>query len=233
MKRLCYFIITGIAISVICSCKKSNTNKGLSSINIVNATTGVSSVVINFSDTAIPYYLNQDSITYGAYRQYGIPSGANPIVIVASSDTLKSLWKGTFNTTTGAIYSFYLSGTGSTIDTTMARDILPIYADSSAGVRFINLSAGAKALTINLQGNTPDQKEFPDLGYKQISNFKGYVANGSAPNYTFEIRDEATGDLLTTVTWNYTVFKNTTMVIGGSTDPNSTMPINAFPVNNF
>jgi hypothetical protein len=107
------------------------------------------------------------------------------------------------------------------------------YSDSISGVRFINLSQGSKPISINLQGNLPAQAEISGLAYKQVSVFKTYPDTNGISSYNFEIRDQASGNLLTTFSWNFTLFKNNTLVITGSEDPSIGTPVNVFPVNNF
>lgn len=235
MKRI-FSIGMCIFIGVVgMSCKKeSNKTYSTSSITVINGIQGGPSIVATFSDTIMPFYLNQSPISYGSGKEYGISSGSTPLMIVSSDDTSRPFCSGPINLKPGEIYSLYVAGQGKAVDTLLMQETIPVYNDSVSGGRFVNLSAGSLTVSVNLQGNSTTQAEFSNLEYKKVSAFKSYSANSAAPgNYIFEVHDQATGDLLTTFQWNYTLFKNSTLVISGSTDPASPTPISVFPVNNF
>jgi len=172
MRRIQYFLILSTVIAA-SSCKKSNFgSSGIASINIINASTDLPSVIVNFSDTTLPFYLNQAPISSGSNLEFGVPSGPNPLIVVSSSDTVKPVYRGTLNLEAGGIYSLYLAGQGGVADTILTKDVIPVYADSSVGVRFINLSPDSKPISVNLAGNDPTKAEFSNLAYKQEMGFK-------------------------------------------------------------
>ena len=230
-KNIILFLVT--IPGFILSCKKDNTVPIDSSLDIINAAANIPSVVVNFSEAAIPFYQNQAFVYYSSSLEYGFPSGVTPIVIVSSSDTTKPIFQGNLNLAAGGIYSLYLIGQSQKPDTFLMEDNIVNYTPDLAGVRFINLSPDSGPISVNIQGNAATQTEFNSLAYKQISDFKTYDASVQYGNYTFEVRDQATGILLTTFAWNYTGSKNNTLVISGSVDPASTTPITVFQVNNF
>jgi hypothetical protein len=234
MKKIRYFLKIFVCFVTLPSCQKSNTPGGAAALNIIDAGINLPTLYISFADTAGNYYLNQAQISYGSSIEYGNPAGILPLTLIAVNDTLKPAWRSTLNLKVGGIYSLYLSGLGGVPDTLFLRDTIPTYSDSSVGARFINLSSGGGPISVNFQGNYPNQNEFSDLGYQQITPFKTYSGLSSVGGaYNFEIRDQASGNLLCTFQWNFTIFKNNTLVICGSEAQNSSTPISVFAVNNF
>ena len=217
---------------------------GTSSLTIVNAVNGSNPLVTDFAalngkgviEATLQYFSTANEIPYMSFWQSGSYIGPTSLSLCQISDTLAFLWSGTLTLPVGSLHTLYLCGDTSHIDTAFEIDMIPYYpnSDSVAGVRFINLTSGSQPMSVNIQGNPPTQTEFSNLSYKQPANFKTYIANSNAPGfYNFEIRDIATDSLLTTYTWNYTLFENQTIVIAGSENSNSNYPIIAFTVNNY
>ena len=217
-------------IALCYACKKTDSVQTLSSLNIVQAAVSVNSIAVSFATSPIPFHQNQAFISFGSSAEYGLQPGKNPLVIVSADDTTKSLVSASFDLKPGKIYSFYLAGQAAQIDTLFMQDIIRVYTDSSAGLRFINLSPDSKPVSINLVGNPSSQTEFAGLGYKEISAFKSYSATSSVGGvYNFEIRDQASDSLLTTFSWTYGLQKNNTVVISGLEASGLTL----FQVNNY
>ena len=229
-----------VAVAILQGCHKSNnTITAPASLNIINAIATSQYVIPVLGTTdSIQYFSSAQSIYYGSTQLYSPISGANIIYVVQGTDTAdpkQRLFNGTLNLLAGGIYSFFLSGDTTKADTLFVQDNIPYHADSAVGVRFVNLSSGSQPISVNLAGNLPTQTEFSGLGYRQASSFKTYVANSSiaGDQYVFEIRDQASGNLLSTYTWYYTRYKNNTLVISGSEDPASSTPLQVFSVNNY
>jgi len=126
------------------------------------------------------------------------------------------MFRGNLDLKEGGIYSFFLLGESKSLDTLFIKDIITNYTDSSAGIRFINLRIGSQPMTVNLKGTYPSQSEFTSLGFKQFTGFKQYNGKKGAPTrYTFEIRDQTSGNILSTYNWTYTRGRNNTIVIAG------------------
>jgi len=221
--------------TIIAACHKSNgTDDSPASINIINAIPDGNSIVPVFGNELVRYFSSAQTISYGGFALYSPLSGSGNLSITQISDTNRNLFNGKLQFAPGGIYSFFLTGDTLKPDTLFVKDQLVNYADSSVGVRFVNLSPDSKALTINLIGNDASQTEFEPMGYKGISSFKKYTADINVPGfYSFEIRDQASGDVLTTFDWYYTLHKNNTIVIAGSVDPASSTPLNLFQINYF
>ena len=230
-----------VSVAIVMSCHKSNnTITAPASLNVVNAIPALNGqlilTVVGTSDST--QYFNVPRIYYGHTQLFSPVSGTNAIYVVQGYDTTnpkQRLFNGTLNLASGGMFSFFLSGDTTKIDTLFVQDNIPYHPDSTTGVRFVNLSAGSQPISVTLLGKDPTQTEFIGLGYRQISSFKSYTANSSVAgkNYTFVIRDQTTGDSLTQFTWNYPVFRNNTLVISGSEDPASSTPLQVFAVNHY
>jgi len=237
--HLTVVVVTVLLFAAI-ACKKDKVTPAPASVTVVNAMPDNSSIVPMFgTDTGGRYYNspsygnNMIPVYYGTSQLYSPVAGATSLLVVPSTDTGFKIFNGSLTLKSGDIFSFFLAGDTAHADTLLVKDNIPYYTDSSTGVRFVNLSVGGKSLTINLDTD-PANMEFPVLGYKGITDFKKYsAAAGPGGAYNFEIRDQASGDLLTTYTWFFPMFKNNTIVISGSTDPSSPTPLIVFSVNNF
>lgn len=237
MKLLKYIIFTFVISAIISSCKKDSSNiSTASALNVINASQSSPAVSVNFTLNPINFSLYQVPISYGSSAEFGNPSGSLPLVLISSADTLKPIYKNTLNFPAGSIHSLYIIGNANQPEMMLSEDKIPSYQDSTSGVRFINLAPDSQPITINLQGNPPTQTEFPSVAYKQISDFKGYSAKSafSANGYTFEIRDAATSNLLTTFTWNFKpFFCNELVIYGLENNTSGNFPINVLQVNYY
>lgn len=229
-------------LSVSIACQKAKIIPAPASITVVHAMAGGNPIVPKFGDdTAGRYYKGPTSgntmvkVSYAASQLYSRVAGTTSLSVVPSTDTLFKIFNGSVDLQSGSIYSFFLSGDTAHADTTLIVDNIPYFADSSTGARFINLTIGGKAITVNLTSdltNTP----IATLGYRQNSDFMKYPATLAAgAAYKFTIRDQATGDSLGVYSWTYPRFKNSTIVIAGSTDPAPppTMMLKVFSVANY
>jgi len=222
------------------SCQKVKVVPAPASFTVINAMATSNPIVPRLgADTAGRYYNDPSGnsmirLGYGSSQLYSLVAGTVPCLVVPSTDTGFKIFNGSLNLASGGIYSFFLSGDTAHADTMIVRDNIPYYGDSSVGVRFVNLSIGGKAVTVTLMGDDPNNLQFPAIGYQGITDFKKYNAGASVGgNYQFVIRDQATGDSLTSYFWSYALYKSNTIVISGSSDPLSPTPLNVFSVNNY
>jgi hypothetical protein len=231
MKYLPCIFIAGALLAV--SCKKNNTDVPLlASVNVVHAVVNAPTVKVNTTGATVTYLTFADSINYGAAKAYAIPGRANvPFAIVSTKDTTKPLFNASFAIGEGETYSLFLAGQYPQCDTVWVRDYISNYTDSLVGVRFINLSPNSSAININIKGNTG--LEATGLAYKQITAFKTYPAKSTNGSYIFEVRDAATGNLLTTFTLTIARFHNHTLVIKGLAGATGTNALGIFAENHF
>jgi hypothetical protein len=223
------------------SCRRSSgPTISPASINIINAMPNSNPVIPVFNDVGpLQSFGEAQTVFYPFSMLYSPLSGMNTLYIVQNTDTTpielkQKLFAGTLTLKAGAIYSFFMSGDTTNPDTLLVQDHIPIYNDSSAGIRFINLSAGSQPMCVTMTGNSVNQLEFTGLSYKSISRWNAYNANSSIPGYyNFTIHDLATGDSLTSVTWSYAAFRSNTMIICGSEASGSSMPLQVFQMNNY
>jgi hypothetical protein len=220
------------------SCKKefSVVNPvSLSSVTVINATTGSGGIIPNFAKSPVQYFAYANVVGYGSFYEYSIPSGATPVSVWQKTDTIHVVFKGTFTLQSQGIYSLYLCGDNLTSpDTLFTHDILAYHSvtDSVAGVRFVNLSPGSNPVSVDIQGNA-NGSEVSSLAYKKITSFKIYTDTNENPNpstgYIFEFRDQASGNLLATYTYNNIArFRNVTIVLYGDPGNQSTFQVNNY-----
>lgn len=215
-----------LTIIEISACKKQVINPGTtSSLTIVNAVVGSKPLVTNFSssDTLPNYYRNALRLNYGGWNinnQLGAYSGNQSLRLYQYPDTLEHsspLFNLTLDLPSHSIHSLFLTGTVSSPDTLFTTDKLPYHpaSDSSIGIRFINLSPGSSAISINISGYN-NGSEVNNLNYKGVTGFKNYAATAAVDSYTFEIRDATTGDIIS----DYTLSGVNNGAIGINTDQN-------------
>ncbi|HZY37575.1 MAG TPA: DUF4397 domain-containing protein [Mucilaginibacter sp.] len=240
-------ILAAYFFSSLFSCKKeaySNNGSPTSSLTIVNAIVGSSPLIADYygDKNVSTYYSTAPSIPFGSSNEYGITSGSVPFVIYQQSDTTNAVYRNSITLAGQGIYSLFLSGSTTTPESIITTDHPPYHpaADSTVGVRFINLSPGSSPVSVNIQGKA-NGSEVQTLAYKSITSFKNYPATYNVSQYIFEFRDAGSGNLLSsftisginygddgdTNTNNYR-WKNITIVLDGL--PGSQ---GAFQVNNY
>ncbi len=209
-----------------------------SSVIVVNAVINASPIVPDFSNEPVQWYSNAETVGFGSYYEYSIPSGLIPMEVSQSTDTLHNIFSGTVQFQPHQIYSLFLAGqvdqTGqSNADTLLTIDNPPYHSisDSTDGIRVINLSPGSNPISIDIQGN-PNGSEVGGLAYRAVTAFKNYLATSNVSQYNFELRDSATGNLLATWSYSVTPFQNVTIGLCGSAT-NTNFPQQSFIINNF
>jgi len=235
-KAMPLLLLIGFAFG---SCKKSDvTLTPLASLNLVNATVNLGTVKANFTNlsnktTSQLYSQITTTVAYGSNLIYSVLSNKNvPLTIVATSDTTKPVYTGSLNLATGNTYSLFLAGQTGAVDTIMTRDVLPIFDDSSCGIRFINLSYNSSPIVVT-QSASPTVNDFSSLAYKQYSSFKTYSAKSANSTYLFQVRDAIAGTLLGTYTLSTPYFHNVTLAWIGQTGGSGTVALKVIRVNYY
>jgi hypothetical protein len=203
MKQISYLLIV-VTIAII-SCKKDAIKTApLASINITNAI--VSGATAKFGS-------NATTIANNNYTQFTLNAGASIMYVYPSDDSLHPYFNGSLIANQGEVYSLFLAGIATSVDTVLIKENIPYRTDSTAGIRFINLASNNGALNIT-QSTTPTVNEVTGLGYKSYTEFKSYPGlYNSAP--TFQVR-KADGTLLTSFAFTTSTvprFANVTLVI--------------------
>lgn len=236
MKQL--LMIAGAAI-LAASCKKSTVETSpLASLNIVNASVNVSAAKVNFTGPGGANYYNLITTTtaYGANTAYGVNANTSvPLSIINSPDSTKIIYNGVLNFSNGDLYTLYLAGQATAVDTILRKEpTLPTYQDSSCGVRFINLSYNSSPITVTLStAATTPITEFTGLAYKAQSVFKAMSATVANNTYTFQVRDAGTLALLGSYTLTVPRFFSCTLAWIGQTGGTGTAAVKVQRINNY
>lgn len=203
---LIFVSLVGLAFS----CKKNEIPVHSSgSIVIVNA-------ILN--GKAVKFGSNTTVISNNSYAYYNLPTGSPEIYLWPVGDSLNPYYTSNkdFVIEQGDIYSLYLAGSIASPNAILVKEFIPIRNDSTAGIRFINLSQYPSSLNITL-ASSPGTDELSSLSYKGITEFKSYPALYNS-TYTFQIRDVSTKEILTTYSFQPSTiprFANVTLVIRG------------------
>jgi len=241
-------ILTAILISFIfTSCKKEAyivKANPVSSLTVANAIVASNPVIVNpYGDKYVStYYSTSPQITTGSSVEYNIASGNIPLKIYSVSDTGHAVYNNNITLSPQRIYSLFLCGQTGSTESVLTTDDPPYHpaADSTVGIRFINLSPGSSPVSVDIQGKA-NGSEVQSLAYKSITSFKNYPATYNISQYVFEFRDASSGALLTSFTisginygddgdtnTNFYRWKNITIVFDGLSGSQ-----NAFQVNNY
>jgi len=200
--KLLYITLAMLWVLSDVSCKKDGNPKtsGASSLTIVNAVVGSTSLLPNFnSNVPLAYFSTATQIGYASSLEFGSYVGNVPLALYDYTDTTKAIFKSTLAIPAYSIKSLFLTGTLTAPDYLFTTDQVPdlAFADSLCAVRFVNLSPGSNPVSVDIQGG-PNGSEVSSLSYKNITSFKKYSAKWNIPDYNFEIRDVSSGVVLAT-----------------------------------
>ncbi len=236
MRKFKWILMILVAAASITGCKKSTVDiTPLASINIVNASVNVAAAKINFTGPVSPNYyaLITATTAYGANTAYGVLAGTTvPVTIINNIDSTIAIAKANLQFSTGDLYSFYLAGQSTAVDTILRKETIPTYQDSSCGVRFINLSYNSSPIAVTLS-TTPTVNEVSSIAYKAQSSFIKYNANLANNTYTFQVRDATTLALLGSYTLTVPRFFSCTLAWIGQTGGTGTAATKVQRINNY
>lgn len=199
LSLLSMLVITG-------SCKKQQTvESNFAVLHIVGIIKDNQYVVTNFKGAQpLSNYLGASRI--GTFQaafpgKYFITEPQQPLAFYAFPDTMpgsKPVLNMTLQLQKDALYTLFVAGTTSALDTVLVKENLPVIPvkDSVSAVRFVNLMSGAP-VSVNLKGQ-PHGSAIQSLPYKGISAYAHYPIRHYITRYEFEVRDVATGNLLVT-----------------------------------
>lgn len=221
LKKISLFIC---ALALVTACKKSTVETtSLASINIVNASVNVAAAKVNFTGPGSPNFYAQITTTtsYGANTVFGVLGNTTiPMTIINNTDSTKAIASANLQFNNGEIYTLYLAGQSTAVDTILRKETIPSYpaSDSSCAVRFINLSYNANPISVTLStAATTVIPEFTSLGYKSASVFKKMDATVANNTYIFQVRDAGTQALLASYTLTVPRFFSCTLAWIGQT----------------
>ena len=136
------------------------------------------------------------------------------------------MFNSVLNFTAGNLYSLFITGTDTASpDYVFVQDTVTQRTDSTAGIRFVNLSAESNPVSIDIKGQA-NGVVVPSLTYKGITGFMSFPATSAISSYIFEFRDVIGGNLLASYTLsgvnthsptvaNTVLFRNLTIALIG------------------
>lgn len=212
MKYLNQLITFLYAIIILASCKKDKIETlGITTMTTVNAVVGGGGMKLG--SQAI-------TIANNNFAQLSLLAGSNDLYAWPVADSLHPYFSyPKFFSEHREVYSLFVCGQVGSVEGIIIKEDIPYRMDSTAGVRFINLSPNSKPLNITLS-TTPTINEVSNLEYKQYTEFKSYPGLYNS-TYTFQIRDASTASpapplaTFTLTTSTVPRFSNVTLVIRG------------------
>jgi hypothetical protein len=207
MRHFATLIFLLFAFEVFISCSKSSSAPStVAAVSVVNANVGSQGIIPNMWASTpglnypFTYTNNGQTIGFGSVNEFSIIAGKSLISFVQATDTTAPFFSETIDFKVGDIYTLFVAGNNTNPDTMFVQDIIPHlpYADSSTGLRFVNLVQG-ESITVDIQGSTGNVAT--GLSYKGLAGFTQFSANSAeqATGYTFEFRDAESDSLLTTL----------------------------------
>jgi len=184
LHQLTIWIILIIVISF-SSCKKvSIATPEMAAFTIGNFVVGGTSV----RQGSIPILTTNNS---SVSPVLGLIAGENNFYVWPIGDSLHPYYtQSKFVCEANAVYTLFLHGPVAASEGFIVKENIPYRTDSTAGIRFINLSPNSTPLNITLSTST-SVNEVSNLAYKQYTEFKTYPALYNS-TYTFQVRDATT-----------------------------------------
>lgn len=203
------YLFCYIFLFILCiSCKKEELNVvTLASINISNAVVGGTPLKFGSNTLLVP---NNGNASYSVKLQ------SDNIYVYPLGDSLHPYFNQSMSLENGGMYSLFLSGQANAVEALWIKETIPYRRDSVAGIRFINLSPNSPSVRVALAA-TPDEIEFDNISYKQITDFKTYPLLSTSGPYTFQVTDAGTNAVIASYTLTVPLprFQNITLVLGG------------------
>ncbi|AOM80228.1 DUF4397 domain-containing protein [Pedobacter steynii] len=203
-----------LSISLLCfafvSCKKNDEAAVISHLTLFNAMPGNIKLMPSFKGTdPLERYASAQLFYYATFNElgkYAITKEEQPLTVYSYPDTLptsKPLFELNLKIKKGSINRLYFTGTAAHPDYLLSTFVPPAYtaADSTFGIRFLNLSYQSKPVNVYLVSNG-ERKEVEGLAYKAGTEYKRYAAPLETGDYIFEFRDQETQKLLASYTTN-------------------------------
>jgi hypothetical protein len=214
MKLLNQILLLMIVAIIISSCKKDEIKTpALTSLTVGNFKISGKAVKLGSNATTVA-----NNNTNGT--QMALLAGENNLYFWPVGDSLRPYFvQNKFITQDREVYSLFLCGDTLSQDGILIKENIPYRTDSTAGIRFINLSPNSTPLSITLS-TSPTVNEVSNLAYKQYTEFRSYPGLYNS-TYTFQIRDASTqSPLAPRTTFSLTAstvprFANITVVIRG------------------
>lgn len=139
------------------------------------------------------------TINNNAFAHVGLPPGLVDLYLFPTNDSLHPYYtQSKFTPAAQDYYTLLLSGTTGSPDALLLKETFPYRADSTFGLRFINLAPGSPAVKVTLS-TSPDAAEFDQMAYQQVSEFRSYSAT-IGKSYTFQVKRADNNGLISSLT---------------------------------
>jgi len=233
-----FFAVVVMAGSFFPGCSKEDapSPSAVASLNVVNSLpTSSPLILVQGSITQeIGHFYSIGALSYGSTAVLTPKSGSETWYAVQKSMDTASvsaqggvfMFDGSLNFVAGGLYSLFITGSDTSHpDFLFLQDTVIRRPDSTAGVRFVNLSAGSNPVSIDIAGQAIGGV-VPSLIYKGVTGFLSFPATSAISSYVFEFRDAVSGDLLASYTLsgvntnsstveNTVLFRNLTIALIG------------------
>lgn len=197
-------VLVGGLLLTLVSCKKyAREEKFPASVTFVNAINDNTSTLYPYFGEGRPKafsFINKR--TNGSGWQYGTNKTELFLKYFLNNDTLPKdlpVFEKKLNLESGEVYTHFLYGSIGQLKDKMIREAIPGFSmkDSVTNVRFINLFEN-RAVDV-VQTAPVAETLASDLKYEELTAFIRIPCTVAVMNYRFEIKDHATGTLLSTL----------------------------------
>lgn len=206
--KLNFILLISLSSFAFFSCKKTEQAPVISHLTLFNVVPGKERLFTDFKGTEpLDTYEGVHILDYGIFTirdRYAITKTDQPLAIYRYPDTLptsKPVFNLNLQLEKGSINNLYFTGTMDHPEYLLNTFLPPLHnvADSTFGIRFLNLSYLSKPVSVYLVTNG-ERKEVEGLAFKGVSDYKNYVATSKTGDYTFEFRDQETQKVIGTYT---------------------------------
>lgn len=228
-KRSIFLLFAFFLAAAFSSCRKTRQQPVVSSsLTIVNAISGSGTLATNFDrNQKLTYYKTAKTIDSNSYFQFSGYFGKVPLSLVQYADTTREVLAYDVTIDRGSMQTLFLTGTLDKPEPILVKDEPQVYkrSDSLAGVRFVNLLTGSKAVNITLLDDS--STVINSLNYKAVTGFMPFAVKKNlslARSYTFEFKDSLTGKVFAAYTLSQLdslLLKNVTIALVGQEDQNT------------
>jgi hypothetical protein len=225
----------------------------VASLNVVNALPTSAPLILGQGpiSSSIGVFSGIGTLSYAGIAVLTPMSGSQTLMVLqGNADTASVtshggdyMFDSKLNFSAGNLYSLYITGTDTTSpDYLFIQDSVTKRTDSTAGIRFVNLSTGSNPVSVDIKGQA-NVSVVSNLPYKDITNFISFPATSTISSYVFEFRDATSGNLLTSYTLsgvntnsptvpNSVLFRNLTIALigqpSGGNIPQTCIRVNSF-----
>lgn len=217
------FAAIAVLSVILISCKKQELRPTtLANLTVINVVNGGSYLLLGTCATPIYNYY---------YQSYGLLTGNHQIKLVDTTGVDKVYYEDATEFVVDASYSLFLTGTLRNVESVFLKEVnVPSHSADVFGVRVVNLVTGGVPISINLAGTTNGSFVI-SLPYKAISSFKDVSSSTSDGDKVFEVRNAATGALISSFTiasYDMPRFRNITLVVAGTAGSETVLRVNNY-----